>query len=474
MRAGDASERDSRGLWLALFGVLLAALGAIAWLGPLGGARGPVLGAWLVGQAAWLVAFARAARAPFGAKTVFVGALVLRLVALASDARLSDDVYRYVWEGRMLADGRSPWAASPDSPTFAVEQARDPELFERINHREVSAAYPPLYLAANAGIASAAERLPSAWFESSLSRSVFAFRLAATCADLAVVVALLALCRRRGRPSAAAVAWAWSPLVALEFAGAAHMDALALALWLGGLASLAAHASEPVRANAPGGRSNALVSGAHAILGWTAVGLAGALKFLPWVSAAFGARASGSLRPLAIAATVAAATLAIFACVDEGARGVFGGLAEYSFRWETPNLVHRFVEGGFARVTAYDEGWSDPRRLARGVLLAAWLGWGAWLLARRVEPVAAAGRMVGAFLVLTPTLHPWYAVWILPFLALEPRRSWAVLLALLPLAYWPLAEWQAEGVWREPWWLWPALALPFFALRVREARLARP
>ncbi|MBI5432110.1 MAG: hypothetical protein HZA52_04690 [Planctomycetes bacterium] len=454
MRAGGASGRDSRGLWLALFGVLLAALGVVAALGPLAGARGPLFGAWMVGQAAWLIAFARAERAPIGAKTVFAGALLLRLVALASDARLSDDVYRYVWEGRLLADGRSPWAASPDSSTFAAERAHDPELFERINHREVSAAYPPLYLAANAGVASASELLPSAWFESSLARSVFAFRLAATCADLLVVAALLALCRQRGRPSAAALAWAWSPLVALEFAGAAHMDALALALWLGGLAWLGA------RANALGG--------------WASVGLAGSLKFLPFVSAAFGARASGSLRPLASAATIAAATLAIFASVDEGARGVFGGLAEYSFRWETPNLAHRFVEGLFARFTAFDEGWSDPRRLARGVLLAAWLGWGAWLLARRVEPVSAAGRMVGAFLVLTPTLHPWYAVWILPFLALEPRRSWAVLLALLPLAYWPLAEWQAEGAWREPWWLWPALALPFFALRVREARGERP
>lgn len=453
MPARDGRALDARSTWLVVYGVIAASLCVVAGLGPLADARAAVLAAWLIGQAAWWVAFERAERSPFGARAVLLGALLLRALALASDARLSDDVYRYVWEGELLARGRSPWAASPAAPELAAERARLPELVALVNHREIPAAYPPLYVAANALVARGATLLPSAWFEGELARSVFAFRLAATAADLAVVVVLLALCRRRGRPSAAALAWAWSPLVALEFAGSAHMDSLALALWLGGLAWLAARE-----------RSHGA---------WTLVGAAAAIKLLPGVSAILGAGSLRSPRPLVLTALVGTASLGVFLALDEGARGALGGISEYSFRWETPNLVHRFVEDFLGLFLSSDGSLTDPRRLSRACLLAAWLAFVAWLVARRVEPLCAAGRSVGAFLVLTPTLHPWYAVWILPFLALEPRRSWALLVALVPLAYWPLADWVHAGVWREPWWLWPVLALPFFALRVREARAAR-
>jgi hypothetical protein len=76
--------------------------------------------------------------------------------------------------------------------------------------------------------------------------------------------------------------------------------------------------------------------------------------------------------------------------------------------------------------------------------------------------------LVGAFLVLTPTLHPWYLTWIVPFLAVQPSWAWRVLVALVPLSYWPLAAWRHEGVWREPAWLWPLVALPFLALLLAE------
>lgn len=461
MRSAGRAHDPLAAWWLG-FGLLAASVVVVASLGAFADARGAVLGAWLAGQAVWLVLWQRADRAPCGARAVFLGALCLRLVALSSDLRLSDDVYRYVWEGERLASGASPWAAAPADPRFAAERAASPELAARINHPEVSAAYPPLYIGANALITTCSRALPSAPFASELERSVFGFRLAAAVADLVVVGALLGLLRRRGRPAAQAIAWAWCPLVAFEFAGSAHMDALALAAWLGGLAWLArdAHAARARSTSEPWGA-------------WAWIGVAAAIKFLPAVSACFGARARRSFTPLAIVLGVVLVTGAVFVALDDGADGALRGLSEYSFRWETPNLVFRFVEGAFARVSDYDEGLADPRRVARAVIGLAWLGFGAWLLVRRTDVVGASGRMVGAFLVLTPTLHPWYAVWILPFLALEPRRSWAVLIALLPLAYWPLADWQHERVWREPLWLWPTLALPFFALRVLEARAPR-
>ena len=39
-----------------------------------------------------------------------------------------------------------------------------------------------------------------------------------------------------------------------------------------------------------------------------------------------------------------------------------------------------------------------------------------------------------------------------------------------PLCYWLLPRWHALGVWEEPAWLWPFLALPFFGLLLNEIR----
>ena len=76
--------------------------------------------------------------------------------------------------------------------------------------------------------------------------------------------------------------------------------------------------------------------------------------------------------------------------------------------------------------------------------------------------------------MLTPTLHPWYLTWVIPFLALYRSRAWVFLAAVAPLLYWPLTEWHATGEWIEPVWLWPALALPFFLLLALEVPTRRP
>ena len=79
---------------------------------------------------------------------------------------------------------------------------------------------------------------------------------------------------------------------------------------------------------------------------------------------------------------------------------------------------------------------------------------------RRIpDAVRGTGFLIGAWLVLTPTLHPWYVCWMLPFVALFPSAPWIWLAFAAPLLYWPLGRWQSEGIWTEPGWLWPAVAL---------------
>ena len=60
--------------------------------------------------------------------------------------------------------------------------------------------------------------------------------------------------------------------------------------------------------------------------------------------------------------------------------------------------------------------------------------------------------VLGALLLLTPALHPWYALWLLPSAALGRRAAWLALAALVPLGYVPLVGWLAGDPWRDPIW----------------------
>lgn len=150
-----------------------------------------------------------------------------------------------------------------------------------------------------------------------------------------------------------------------------------------------------------------------------------------------------------------------------------GGLGEYGFRWESFSLLYRWIEPYFARSHEYDETTRDPRRLARALVLGAWLGIGFWAWARRLPPERAAALLFGGFLVLTPALHPWYLTWIVPFVALYPARAWTALVAAAPLLYWPVARWRAERVWAEPAWLFPVVAGGFWTLLLVDLVCAR-
>jgi alpha-1,6-mannosyltransferase len=178
-------------------------------------------------------------------------------------------------------------------------------------------------------------------------------------------------------------------------------------------------------------------------------------------------------------ALAAAAMLVLVAVpyLGDGAR-LSGSLGEYGRRWRANDgafaLLHatataavshtrfhkRHVMAGSPRLARLisgrdrDEVYPDEvanlaARGAAALLFFAALG---FALARRLPPVPAASVTLGAFLLLTPTLHPWYVLWVVPLIALGATPAWVALAALAPLGYLPLAEYQAAGVWKEPAW----------------------
>ena len=88
-------------------------------------------------------------------------------------------------------------------------------MWPRVNHPELAAIYPP---AAEAGFALVAR----------LSPTVAAMKTWVLLHDLALVGVLLWWCGRSGVGAAAALIYAWNPLVLIEYAGSGHNEPTAL------------------------------------------------------------------------------------------------------------------------------------------------------------------------------------------------------------------------------------------------------
>ncbi len=156
-------------------------------------------------------------RTPRGALWLVLGvALAMRGPVLLAPPFLSSDVYRYVWDGRVQADGINPYRYIPADPALA--RLRDQAIYPHINRRTYARTiYPPMAQVIYRAIAGFAQ-------------SVRAVKVAMVLFECLTVACLIALLRLTGQPSSRVLIYAWNPLAVWAFAGNGHVDAAAAGL----------------------------------------------------------------------------------------------------------------------------------------------------------------------------------------------------------------------------------------------------
>ena len=80
---------------------------------------------------------------------------------------------------------------------------------------------------------------------------------------------------------------------------------------------------------------------------------------------------------------------------------------------------------------------------------------------------------IGIALALSPTVHPWYVLWILPLAALRGGRAWLLLSGTVFMAYWGLDAYRATGSWPEPFFIRVAIHVPFLLLLFTDALIPK-
>ncbi len=155
--------------------------------------------------------------------TILGVAVLMRAALLPAPPFLSSDIYRYVWDGQVQAAGINPYRYIPADP--ALEALRDPAVYPLINRKDYARTiYPPTAQMVFAAVGQ-------------ISRSVTGMKLAMLGFEALGVLAMLAILRGAGLPSARILIYAWNPLALWSFACDGHVDAVAIGLL--GLALLA-------------------------------------------------------------------------------------------------------------------------------------------------------------------------------------------------------------------------------------------
>jgi alpha-1,6-mannosyltransferase len=361
------------------------------------------LGLFGLAFAAYLVALiAGKGLSSAGLRLALVLAVSWRVALVFGPPLLSNDVNRYVWEGRVQVHGGNPyaWRDRPDSPRWL--ELRD-SVWQGLNHKDYPAVYPPLFeLACRAVIAG--------------HDSVTAMKAFLVACELLALWPLAVVLRRRNLPRERLLILAWSPLALVEIAGSGHNEAFGFLFLSWSLAALEA------------GRP--LVSAVAAALGFQA-------KFLPGLVAAAWGRRYRSWHVLLAGAVAAAIAFPYY----EGARKTFFlSLSKLGQFW-------RFNETLFALFLAATGSHPAAVRLGVGlvVLLALALAW------RRAEPVAAATLVVAASLLLGPNVLPWYALWFLPLLVVRDEPAVLLYTGTSALTYLVYPAWQSGELWYLGW-----------------------
>jgi hypothetical protein len=174
---------------------------------------------------------------------IMLGGIGIQIAAVTAPPRQSDDLYRYVWDGRVQAAGIDPYAYVPAAAQ--LDSLRGSFLWERGSDHCLSPAYVSSHAAGDLVAGCTLINRPSvptiyppvaeAYFLAvhyEPSGNTSTKPIQATTAFIAVLTTVLLLfgLGRLKRDVRTAALWAWCPTVALEAGNSAHVDVVAVGI----------------------------------------------------------------------------------------------------------------------------------------------------------------------------------------------------------------------------------------------------
>jgi hypothetical protein len=357
-----------------------------------------VLGVWIALYVVAVAALLRAPREPSAAVSLLAN-VAIGIAAVARSPVLSDDLYRYAWDGRLQARGIDPYRFAPANPTLdryhlswlwpapsiCAAQNRPPGC-TLINRPGVHTVYPPV---AQLWFLLEHLVLPSSAHERG-------YMVIGLLVSLAVAIVLFAYLRGSQRDTRRIALWCCCPAVALEAVQSAHVDSVAA---LGVICA--------VWAAERGHLGRAAVALALAVL----------VKLYPLVLFPAMFRRQWLRAGAIVVGLVAVAYLPHVLVIGRGVTGFLHGyLSQEGYTSGSRFILLRMI--------------GLRGRLATGfaVVLLVIIVAIAWRGRRRSTAVAATGVFTAVLFVVTPG-EPWFELMLVGLVAMTGRWQWLGIIA---------------------------------------------
>ncbi len=332
---------------------------------------------------------------------------------------LSKDMYRYIWDGRVQQNGINPYLYPPSSEQ--LRPLRDDKIYPNINRKDYPTIYP------------AGAQLLFRVFHILAGDRIFGFKGLMVFSDVMTVLLLLALLRAYGFEETRVFIYAWNPLVIFEIGYSGHLEGvtvflMVLAFYLNAIKkkmpAVIALAFSSATKLYPALMLPVLLNRGERIKGVIAFVVSFLLLYLPFLTA--GNKIAGFL-PI-----------------------------YFKSPYESFNL-------GLKCLTMHLFPGLDYLLLSKIFLLVlAAAGFFFFFREKQKEQVIrSAYILLGMMIILMPaSLHAWYVIILIPFLAFFPSIAWLIFTCTVALSYIKYAT--PMGIM--PVWVLLLEYLPLFAL----------
>ena len=380
--------------------------------------------------------------------------LLFRCAILPSQQIQEDDVYRYLWDGKVFAHGINPFKFSPQEineykflkiqePIYfnslyeaheqnelsilndlKWESDRTLQFMERINHPGVPTIYPPL-----------------AQYVFLLSQqinqdSLLTLRILFLVFDLMGMVFIVLILKSLNMNPNFSLVYFWSPLVIKETFNSTHLDII-------GISFLCVSVYCLVRK--------------HMAVSFFFLALSFLGKFYPgillpfylqrsWLLARENGNRNAILPALHLILFCSVVVIFYLPFIDIGER-VFEGLKTYSINWQSNDslfalLLYFLKDILEMEIALKGQILGNSMLFAKSIMALVVLGIVLYLLVKKIpetdspdEWVRNLFTVMALMFMVSPVQNPWYLCWTVPFLCLFHSRSLILLTGLVGLYY---------------------------------------
>ena len=322
-------------------------------------------------------------------------AVFFRAVLIPTGTKpLSDDIYRYIWDGRVQQTGINPYLYPPSSEQ--LKSLRDNKIYPHINRKDFPTVYP------------AGAQIFFRVSHALIGDRIFGFKGLMVFFDVMTVLVLLALLKAYGVEETRIFIYAWNPLVIFEIGYAGHLEGLTVFLIV-----LAFYL-------------NAKKKKAAAVI---VLALSSATKLYPALMLPAllnrGERIKG-------AALFLCAFFVLYLPFLTAGHKITGFLPMY-FK----NPYERFNLGLKYLIMHLFPGW-DYLIISKIFMLILTIA-GIFFFfkeKRKEQHLRCAYVLIGLLIILMPTsLQPWYVMLLIPFLTFYPSGAWLMFTGTVALSY---------------------------------------